>query len=63
MKSFELFYDFCGTFDKELKKDYRKSKIKDKGVTFPQFCITMFANFIEEANQVFNIKPKKNRNA
>jgi hypothetical protein len=63
MKNFELFYDFCGTFDEKLKKDYRKSKIKDKGVTFPQFCVTMFANLIEESNQIFNIKSNKKMNA
>lgn len=56
MENFELFYDFCGSFDEQLKKDYRKSKIKDKGVTFPQFCVTMFANFLEEAEQRLNIK-------
>jgi hypothetical protein len=56
----EMFYNFCGTFDKLLKADYRKSKMKEKGVTFPQFCIVTYSNFMEEANEVLNIKPKKN---
>jgi len=54
-----MFYNFCGQFDDMLKKDYRKSKSKDKGITFPQFCVVMFANIAEEANQLFS-KPKKN---
>lgn len=56
----EMFYNFCGTFDKLLRADYRKSKMKEKGVTFPQFCIVIYSNFMEEANEVLNIKPKKN---
>lgn len=56
----EMFYEFCGIFDKQLKTDYRKSKMKKKGVTFSQFCVITFANFMEEANQALNIKPKKN---
>lgn len=58
MKNFEMFYDFCGVFDKDLKKDYRKSKISAHGVTFPQFCVTMFANLVDDANEVFNVKKK-----
>lgn len=61
MANFELFYDFCGIFDDLLKKDYRKSKIKEKGITFPQFCITVFANTLSEAEQLFDIKPKKRK--
>lgn len=57
----ELFYDFCGTFDALLRKDYRKSKLKDKGVTFPQFCVVTYANFMDEANKVLNIKKPKRR--
>jgi hypothetical protein len=34
--------------------------MKEKGVTFPQFCIVTYSNFMEEANEVLNIKPKKN---
>lgn len=56
----EMFYNFCGTFDKLLRADYRKSKMKENGVTFPQFCIVTYSNFMEEANEVLNIKPKKN---
>lgn len=56
----EMFYDFCGTFDKTLKADYRKSKAKEKGITFPQFCIAVYSNLMEEADEVLNIKPKKN---
>lgn len=54
-----MFYNFCGDFDAQLKKDYKKSKMKEEGVTYPQFCITMFATIIEEANDVLNIKKKK----
>ena len=54
-----MFYDFCGQFDKQLKKDYNKSKIKTNGVTYPQFCIGVFANFMDTANEVLNVKPKK----
>lgn len=54
--TFEMFYNFCGDFDDMLQKQYKKTKIKDKGVTFPQFCITVFANMIDEANEVLNIK-------
>jgi len=59
MKNFEMFYDFCGQFDKQLKKDYNKSKVKTNGVTYPQFCIGVFANFMDTANDLLNIKPKK----
>jgi inorganic pyrophosphatase/exopolyphosphatase len=54
-----MFYEFCGEFDDLLKKDYRKFKLKDQGVTYPQYCVTVFATFIEEANDVLNIKKKK----
>lgn len=54
----EMFYDFCGTFDKMLRADYRKSKSKEKGITFPQFCIVVYSNIIEEADELLNIKPK-----
>jgi len=59
MKNFKMFYEFCGEFDDLLKKDYRKFKLKDQGVTYPQYCVTVFATFIEEANDVLNIKKKK----
>ena len=49
-----MFYNFCGDFDTMLKKDYKKSKSKDKGITFPQFCVVVFANMIEEAEGLFN---------
>jgi hypothetical protein len=55
----EMFYDFCGVFDDMLRKDYRKSKAKEKGMTYPQFCVVIFANFMEEANDVLNIKKPK----
>jgi len=51
-----MFYDFCGVFDDMLRKDYRKSKAKEKGMTYPQFCVVVFANFMEESNEVLNIK-------
>ena len=51
---FELFYSFCGTFDKLLKKEYSKQKLKSKGITFPQFCIVTFSNMIETAEDVLN---------
>jgi len=59
MKAFELFYDFCGSFEDMLKSDYKKSKAKDKGITYPQFCISVFANFMETGKELFNIKTKK----
>jgi hypothetical protein len=61
MKNFEMFYDFCGQFDELLKKDYKKSKAKANGVTYPQFCIGVFANFIDTANELLNTKPKKKK--
>lgn len=54
-----MFYNFCGHFDEQLKKDYNKSKIKKEGVTYPQFCVSVFANFMDTANDLLNIKPKK----
>ena len=44
----ENFYEFCGTFDKKLKADYKKSNIKNKGVTFPQFCIVVYSNTVDQ---------------
>lgn len=54
-----MFYNFCGDFDKLLKQDYRKSKAKEKGITYPQFCIVTFANILDEGKKVLNIKTKK----
>ncbi len=51
-----MLYNFCGEFDEMLKKDYKKLKLKEKGVTFPQFCIGMFSNIMDEAKEVLNIK-------
>lgn len=62
MDNFEMFYNFCGDFDAMLKKDYKTSKLKEEGVTFPQFCITLFAVFMENANESLNIKPNKKKN-
>jgi hypothetical protein len=53
-------YDFCGTFDKLLQSQYRRSKIADKGVTLPQFCVVMYEEFMNEASNLLTIKPKKN---
>jgi hypothetical protein len=55
---FELFYSFCGTFDKTLKSDYSKQKLKSKGVTFPQFCIVTFAVLMETGDDLLNIKTR-----
>jgi hypothetical protein len=56
MDNFEMLYNFCGEFDEMLKKDYKKLKLKEKGVTFPQFCIGMFSNIMDEGKEVLNIK-------
>jgi hypothetical protein len=47
-KKMENFYEFCGTFDKKLKADYKKSKIKNKGITFPQFCVVVYSNAVDQ---------------
>lgn len=44
----ENFYNFCGTFDKQLKADYIKNNIKKQGITFPQFCIVVYSNTVDE---------------
>lgn len=54
LNPFELFYDFCGTFDKTLKREYIKQKLKSKGITFPQFCLVTFTNMMETAEDVLN---------
>ena len=53
----EGLYNFCGTFEKQLKKDYRKAKIKEQGANFTQFCIIMYEGFLEEA-KALNIKKR-----
>lgn len=53
----ESLYNFCGTFEKQLKKDYRKGKIKEQGANFTQFCIVMYEGFLEEA-KALNIKKR-----
>lgn len=55
LNTFESFYNFCGTFDKELKKQYRKSELKNQ-ISFPQFCITMYANLLDDAKELLTIK-------
>ncbi|MBM3417413.1 MAG: hypothetical protein FJY17_00655 [Bacteroidetes bacterium] len=55
--SLEALYNFCGQLDSTLKYDYRKQKLKSKGVTYPQFCIVVFANLTEEAKNVLTITP------
>ena len=47
----ENFYEFCGTFDKKLKADYKKSNIKNKGITFPQFCVVVYSNAVDQINE------------
>ena len=44
----ENFYEFCGAFDKKLKADYKKSNIKSKGITFPQFCVVVYSNAVDQ---------------
>lgn len=44
----ENFYEFCGTFDKQLKADYIKNNVKKQGITFPQFCIVVYSNAVDE---------------
>lgn len=56
---FELFYNFCGTFEHLLKKDYKKSKTENQGITYPQFCVVMFSNFLEEGKNLLTIKKNK----
>jgi hypothetical protein len=51
LNTFESFYNFCGTFDKELKKQYKNSELKNQ-ISFPQFCITMYANLLDDAKQL-----------
>jgi hypothetical protein len=46
-KNFETLYNFCGDFHKVLESDYVEQKLKDKGLTFPQYCVVVFANLIE----------------
>jgi hypothetical protein len=50
MKNLELFYNFCGTFEKQLRSDYKKHKVFEQKITYPQFCILAF---------IESLKPKK----
>lgn len=54
-----MFYNFCGTFDKSLRADYRKSKSKEKGITFPQFCIAVYSNLLDEVKEKHNVSKSK----
>lgn len=54
-------YNFCGDFDEVLRKDYKKTKLKENGVTFPQFCISVFVTFMERANDEMNVESKKKK--
>jgi len=58
-QGFVSFYNFCGTFDKLLQSQYKRSKIANKGVTLPQFCVVMYEEFMTEASKLLTIKPKK----
>ena len=44
----ENFYEFCGTFEKQLKADYIKNKVKKKGITYPQFCVVVYSNAVDQ---------------
>jgi|TARA_R110000868_G_scaffold226627_1_gene479286 hypothetical protein len=59
----ESLYDFCGTFDTLLKSQYKRSKIANEGVSFPQFCLVMYEQFMQEANALNLLTPKKKSNA
>jgi hypothetical protein len=43
----ELFYNFLGTFEKALRKDYKKHKVYEKKITYPQFCLLAFLESIK----------------
>ena len=57
--TFELFYNFCGQFNAQLEKDYKKAKMNNLGVSFPQFCIITFANLMEDSNKPVKRTKKK----
>jgi hypothetical protein len=46
-KNIEILYNFCGDFHKVLESDYKQQDLKEKGMTFPQYCVVVFANLIE----------------
>lgn len=57
--TFELFYNFCGQFSTQLEKDYKSKKLNNIGINFPQFCITMFANLMEQESKTAKKTKKK----
>jgi hypothetical protein len=56
--NFETLYNFCGEYDKLLIDDYKEQKIKEQGVSFPQFCIVVFSNLLEKNSSVLQNKKK-----
>jgi hypothetical protein len=58
-QQFEALYNFCGSMEKTLQYDYKKQKLKSKGITYPQFCIVVFSNLIGESKKILNIKSNK----
>ena len=58
-QKFEALYNFCGQMEKTLRYDYKKQRLKSQGITYPQFCIVVYSNLIEESKKIFDIKPNK----
>ena len=58
---FEMFYNFCGDFDEMLKKEFKKSGGSKQGMSYPQFCIALFANIIDEASDALTFKSIKKK--
>lgn len=56
----EDIYVFFGYFDKLLQKDYKRNKIAEQGATFPQFCLIMYEQFMQEA-KTLNVASKKSK--
>ena len=42
----QLFYEFVGEFEENLREDYEKIPQADQKFTYSQFCIVQFANLI-----------------
>ena len=57
-ENFETLYNFCGEYDALLMSDYIEQKIKDQGISFPQFCIVVFSNLLEKNSSVLQNKKK-----